>query len=155
MFSALLAAGILQFDNNNKNEGLIVESLAPQGEGLAMRQANGTKPLRRGPSAALKAFSAALRPFVTLESDLGGNKLAFFAGSPMQRGLPSGLKGKDYINEAVFEVADPIQSSDSAVFSSDGASYFEWLRRYAWRNLLSQDISSNQKPLAMFHMPQM
>lgn len=81
------------------------------------------------PSLVLKAYSTALRPFLTLESDLSRAHQAIFIANPLQYGIPSGLGRDEYLNEAIFGVADPVQNPESPAFSRAGTTFFEWLQR--------------------------
>ncbi|KAL6355139.1 hypothetical protein LRP88_11386 [Fusarium phalaenopsidis] len=88
----------------------------------------GPSPGRYSPT--LKAFAFALRPFLTLDEDLHATKQVMLVGSPLQYGIPTSLDDAEYLNEALFSVADPIQPEGTPVFSTRGVSYFEWLRAY-------------------------
>lgn len=85
-------------------------------------------PYRSAYSSVVKAFAHALRPFVTLDEDLSESGKAFSLGSPLQYGVPTSLDEKEFINEALYTMCDPIQTLKSPVFSAAGVSYFEWLR---------------------------
>ncbi|KAK0736008.1 hypothetical protein B0T21DRAFT_172581 [Apiosordaria backusii] len=89
----------------------------------------------------VRAFALALRPFVTLDGDLSASGKAFFVGSPLQYGIPTSLDEKEYLNEALFTMSDPIQTLRSPVFSTAAMSYFEWLRAYV-RNVEPVKIDS-------------
>lgn len=86
----------------------------------------GPSPGRYSPT--LKAFAFALRPFLTLDEDLHATKQVMLVGSPLQYGIPTSLDDAEYLNEALYSVADPIQPEGTPVFSTRGVSYFEWLR---------------------------
>ena len=78
----------------------------------------------------LKAYADALRPFLTLGSDLTRPKKAMFVASPMQYGIPTGYDPSEFINEALFKIADGTQSGDSPSFRLGGPNFFSTLNRY-------------------------
>lgn len=86
----------------------------------------GSAPGRYSPT--LKAFAFALRPFLTFDEDLHATRQVMFVGSPLQYGIPTSLDDAEYLNEALYSIADPIQPEGTPVFSTRGVSYFEWLR---------------------------
>ena len=87
------------------------------------------RPPTDGPSLVLKAYTAALRPFLTLKQDLSEAEQAVFVAGPLQFGFPTGFAKDEYINEALFAMADPMQSPSSPGFGLGGASYFDALNR--------------------------
>lgn len=81
------------------------------------------------PLALLIAYADALRPFLTLETDLSRSKQKLFIASPMQFGIPTAFDSAEFMNDALFKIADGVQSSDSPFFRLGGPSYFEILSR--------------------------
>ena len=84
---------------------------------------------RPAPSLALKAYAAALRPFLTLSPDLSALDQALFIAGPLQFGLPTGFDKPEYINEALFAMTDPMQVAASPAFGLGGGSFFAALNR--------------------------
>lgn len=98
------------------------------------------KPPQTGFNPVIKAFAFALRTFTTLDDDLAASGQVFLIGGPRQYGLPTSLQDEKYLNDAMFNTCDPIQSSLTPVYSQGGPSYFEWLRGYI-HNV--EDVSSS------------
>ncbi|KAK0108484.1 hypothetical protein ONS95_003288 [Cadophora gregata] len=82
------------------------------------------------PSLVLKAYSTALRPFLTLERDLSRAHQAIFIANPLQYGVPSGMERDEFLNEAIFGIANPVQNPESPAFSRAGNGFFQLLQSY-------------------------
>jgi hypothetical protein len=77
----------------------------------------------------LKAYADALRPSLTIENDLSRSKQAIFITTPLQYGIPASVYSPEFINDAVFKIADSMQSGISPAFNIGGPSYFGYLNR--------------------------
>ncbi|KAF1994233.1 hypothetical protein P154DRAFT_527201 [Amniculicola lignicola CBS 123094] len=82
------------------------------------------------PLTLLKAYADALRPSLTIENDLSRVNQAVFITTPLQYGIPASVYPPEFINDAVFKLADSIQSGISPAFNIGGPSYVGYLSSY-------------------------
>ncbi|KAI0097924.1 hypothetical protein GGR51DRAFT_552818 [Nemania sp. FL0031] len=92
-------------------------------------------------SALLKAYAHSIRGLMTPENDLRASRQALFIASPLQKGIPVGVK-EEFINEAIFQHGNSIQSPLSPIYRPGVGDYFGWLN-----NIFSSDIEADKKTL--------
>lgn len=80
-------------------------------------------------SALLKAYAHSIRGLMTPDNDLSVTKQALFIANPLQKGIPVGVQ-QEFINEAIFQHSNSIQSPLSPIYRSGVGDYFGWLNKY-------------------------
>lgn len=78
------------------------------------------------PSAILKAYASALKSHLSIQGDLSAADCAIFVASPLQRGVPIGVK-EPFINQQTYEKTNCVQKNDSPIFRLGNGDFFEWL----------------------------
>ncbi|KAJ8131566.1 hypothetical protein O1611_g2061 [Lasiodiplodia mahajangana] len=99
-------------------------------------------------SALLKAYAHSIRGLMTPESDLRASGQALFIASPLQKGIPIGVK-EEFINEAIFQHGNSIQSPLSPIYRPGVGDYFGWLNKYLnnVKDIFSSDADADKKTL--------
>ncbi|KAG5656861.1 hypothetical protein KAF25_011030 [Fusarium avenaceum] len=80
-------------------------------------------------SPVIKAYAHSIRGLLTPESDLGAAGQALFIASPLQKGIPLGVKD-EFMNESIYEHGNSVQSPLSPIYRSGHGNYFGWLNKY-------------------------
>ena len=76
----------------------------------------------------LKAYAHSIRGLMTPDSDLSATNQALFIASPLQKGIPLGVN-PEFMNEAIFQHGNTIQSPLSPIYRSGVGDYFGWLNK--------------------------
>lgn len=93
-------------------------------------------------SVMLKAYAHSIRGLLTPESDLSSSGQAMFVASPLQPGVPLGV-AEAYMNEAIYQHGNAVQSPLSPVYRAGVGNYFGWLNRCVYV-LTSQELSADR-----------
>ncbi|KAF2106090.1 hypothetical protein BDV96DRAFT_654961 [Lophiotrema nucula] len=104
------------------------------------------------PSLLAKAYAVALRSFLSMdELAFERGEQALFIANPRQLGIPAATVNEAFVNEAIFDTADAIQTGKSIEFSREGRSYFKTLRSYVARVKLDPAETSPEMRVAHEH----
>jgi hypothetical protein len=82
--------------------------------------------VRAKKSIMLKAYAHSIRALLTPENDLGLAGQAMFVASPLQKGVPLGV-AEPYLNEAIYQHGNAVQSPLSPIYRAGSGDYFGWL----------------------------
>jgi hypothetical protein len=95
-------------------------------------------------SPVIKAYAHSIRGLLTPESDLDAADQALLIASPLQKGIPLGVKD-EFMNESIYEHGNAVQSPLSPIYRSDHGDYFGWLNKLVLvRHCLSVGFDANQ-----------
>jgi hypothetical protein len=79
-------------------------------------------------SAMLKAYAHCIRGMMTPDSDLSATHQTLFIASPLQKGIPVGVN-QEFINEAIFQHGNAVQSPLAPIYRSGVGNYFAVLNK--------------------------